>query len=97
MQWIIAFVVVVGLLIWGWRMEEVAESKARDFCEQVAVGDAFSDVQDTARRAGEDRLRLMTESSVLVGYTGIPPFSRHACEVRGENGKVVSKRYLLVD
>ena len=97
MQWIITFVVVIGLLTWGWRIEEAAESRARDFCAQIAVRDVLSKVKEAARRAGEDRLRLVSEDSVLVGFTGIPPFSRHACEVRGEHGIVVSKRYVQMD
>ena len=97
MQWAIASVVLLGLLAWGWRTEREAEANATAFCESVTVGGAFADVVESARTAGEDRLRSIRDDSVLVGYTGIPPFSRHACAVTGERGRVVRKSYLHLD
>ena len=97
MRWIITLLVVLGILAWGWWVEQAAESAAKDFCNGVAVGSSFADVAKLAKTVGEDRLRLIHEESIMVGFTGIPPFSRHACEIRGKENKVAAKRYIYLD
>ena len=97
MRWIIIFFVVVIVLAWARWVEQTAESAAKGFCNSVAVGSSFADVADLAKIIGEDRLRLIREDSIIVGFTGIPPFSRHACEIRGEEARVATKRYVYLD
>ena len=97
MKWTIAFFLVVGVLAWSWWAEQTAETSAREFCDAVTVGTSFAEVAEIAKTAGEDQLRFMREESIFIGFTGIPPFSRHACDVRGEGGKVVTKRYVHLD
>jgi len=97
MRWIIALVVVVGILAWGWQVEHRAESKAKDFCNGVAVGSSFADLAEIVKTVGEDRLRFIHEDSISVGFTGIPPFSRHVCVIDRSEDKVAAKRYVYVD
>ena len=97
MKWGIVLILVVGGLAWGWRVEQNAQISAKDFCDTVAIGSSFAEVAETARAIGEDRLRLIQEDSIIIGFTGIPPFSRHICDVRGKQGNVVSRAYIYLD
>ena len=97
MKWGIALVLVAGVLTWSWWVEQTAQTSAREFCDAVIVGSSFAEVAETAKTVGEDRLRLIREESIFIGFTGVPPFSRHACEVRGEEGKVVTTEYVYLD
>jgi hypothetical protein len=97
MRWIVPLVVAVALAIWGWSVEQSAESEAKKFCDNVEVGTLFAEIARIAKTAGEDRLRLIREDSIIVGFTGIPPFSRHACEIRRAEDRVATKRYVYLD
>jgi hypothetical protein len=97
MQWVIVLALVSGVLVWAWRAERGAEIDARSFCADVAIGSPIADVAHAARTAGDDRLRRIGEQSITVGYTGIPPFSRHLCDIRAGNGKVAAKKYVYLD
>jgi len=97
MKWGIALVLVVGALTWSLWIEQIAENNAKEFCDTVTIGSSFAEITDTAMTVGEDHLRFIREDSIIIGFTGIPPFSRHSCEVRGKEGKVESKEYIYVD
>ena len=97
MKKVVIFLLVAGLVVWALMREQQAEDRAREFCDSVAVGERFDLVSDRARSVGEDQLRIVRDESVIVGFTGIPPFSRHACEVTSEGGVVSGKRYVHID
>jgi hypothetical protein len=52
---------------------------------------------ELAKNAGETQLRVINEQSLVIGFTGIPLFSPHLCEVRLDESGDVTKRYLLID
>ncbi len=97
MHWIIAFISIFALIIWGGLLEDGAESQAKEFCGAVLIGDSFLETVEKAKTAGEDRLRLIGKESITVGFTGIPPFSRHLCEITRSGDEIGEKRYFYLD
>ena len=97
MRWIIVFIIVACLIAWGGLLEESAESNARDFCAEVIVGSSYLGTLEKARTIGEDQLRIISKDSIVVGFTGIPPFSRHLCEISPKGDEVGEKRYIYLD
>ncbi len=97
MRWIIALVIIFGLLAWGGMAEYRAESSAVEFCDSVGVGSSFYEIVEKATLAGEDRLRIIREDLIVVGFTGITPFSRHFCEISRDEDSVKTKRYVYLD
>ena len=87
-------VLVVGLIAWGRILEDRAESDAKNFCDTFVLGSSYLELLERAKSVGEDRLRLIGKESIVVGFTGIPPFSRHLCEVSRTGDDVVGKRYI---
>lgn len=97
MRWIIILVIIFGLIAWGGLVEDNAESRAIEFCESVALGSLFSEIAELASSAGEDRLRIIWQDLIVVGFTGIPPFSRHLCEINLGEDRVQAKQYVYLD
>ena len=97
MRWIIILVIIFGLIAWGGLLEENAESSAIKFCESVALGGLFSEITEKISSVGEDRLRIIQQDLIVVGFTGIPPFSRHLCEISLGGDGVRAKRYIYLD
>ena len=97
MKWSLAALVVAAALLWAWHVERVAEDEAMAFCDGIQVGSPLDDVAARAREAGDERLRRIGPDSITVGFTGIPPFSRHLCAARAEKGMVVAARYVYLD
>lgn len=97
MKWIITATILFGLFAWAGVREDKAESRAREFCDSIAIGDSFSAVTEKAMSVGEDNLRIVNTDSIMVGFTGIPPFSRHTCEIRNDEGLVGEKQYYYID
>lgn len=88
---------MAGVVGWAGVSEYQAENDARAFCNSVSVGERFAPLVERARAVGDDQLRIVRETSVIVGFMGIPPFSRHACEVTSTNDVVDGKRYIHID
>jgi len=78
-------------------LEFSAESSAKAFCAPSLVGTPLADVARAAQQEGSGPLRHILADSVTVGYTGLPPFSRHLCTVTGKGGTVVDVRYSYLD
>ena len=97
MKWIITIVVLFGLFAWAGVREENAEDSARSFCDSVIIGESFDTLVGKAQSVGEDQLRIINKESLMIGFTGIPPFSRHACEVTSKEGIVDGKHYFYID
>lgn len=97
MPWIIVLSIIVGLIVWGGLLEDGAESKASQFCDSIAIGSLYTEGEKRAKESGEDRLRIISENSFVVGFTGIPPFSRHLCEVLRDGELVSDKHYIYLD
>ncbi len=97
MKWIITILVLGGLLAWAGIREEKAEDSARSFCDSVTIGESYASLLETAKTVGEDKLRIINDQSLMVGFTGIPPFSRHTCEVTSNDGVIDGKQYFYID
>jgi len=97
MRWLVVLLIVVGLIIWGGLLEDGAESRAKQFCDSIIVGSLYVEAERRAKASGEDRLRIISENSLTVGFTGIPPFSRHLCEVSRQGDNVSEKQYYYLD
>jgi hypothetical protein len=78
-------------------LEYRAESSAKAFCDAALVGTPTEDVAAAARGKGTDMLRRIKPDSVTVGFTGLPPYSRHFCETEAVDGKVTKAKYLYLD
>jgi len=78
-------------------VEDRASTKANGFCDSISPSQSFAELAELAKNAGETQLRVINEQSLVVGFTGIPLFSRHLCEVRLDESGDVTKRYLLID
>ena len=96
MKWIV-IIVLFALFAWAGVREENAEDNARRFCDSVILGESFAALLETAKTVGEDKLRIIREHSLMIGFTGIPPFSRHACEVTSKDGVIDGKHYFYID
>jgi len=92
---IVALALVAALIAGGIVAERNAESSARTLCRQFPLDSDFSEAVRIAMTQGERR--LTTVDSITVFYVGLPPFSRHNCEIRGANNKVVATRYFYLD
>lgn len=93
----IALAVVATLAVGIHYLESSAEGKARQFCEASKVGMPMANVAEAAKGQGTDMLRWIRPDTVSVGFTGLPPFSRHMCKVEGKGGLVASARYFHLD
>jgi hypothetical protein len=94
---VLAGLLFIGYVGYGAWAESNAQMRAREFCEAISVGSPFADVVASARTTGEPRLRRITDTEVSVGFTGLPPFSRHFCRVRRNGEAVESVDYLHMD
>ena len=97
MKWGITIIVLFALFAWAGVREEKAEDSARRFCDSVILGESFATLRERAKTVGEDRLRIISEHSIMIGFTGIPPFSRHACEITSKDGEIDGKHYFYID
>lgn len=97
MKWVVTAIILTGLFAWAGIREDRAENSAREFCDSIAIGESFAIVTDKAKTAGEDKLRIINKDSLMIGFTGIPPFSRHSCEVINNEGLVSDKQYFYID
>jgi len=97
MRWMIVPVVILGLIAWGGIVEDRAESRAKAFCDAVPAGSAFRQAAVKAKSVGEDRLRRIRKESIIIGFTGIPPFSRHFCDISRDGDSVGETRYVYLD
>ena len=87
----------LGLFVLAYQADRRAEAEARAFCDSIAPGSPFIEAVEIAKKAGEDRLRFIEKDSISVGFTGVPPFSRHFCEIRRAGENVGEKKYLYLD
>ena len=78
-------------------MEDRASTKANAFCDSISPSQSFAQLAELAKNAGETQLRVINDQSLVVGFTGIPPFSRHLCEMRLNESGDATKRCLLID
>lgn len=73
---------------YGFYAEAKAQREVRDFCQSVQTGEDPSAVLARAEAAGAQKRWLRWregadgERLLLVMFIGLPPFSRHICEVR---------------
>jgi len=92
---VVLTVVIAGLVAAATIAERNAEASARALCGQFPAGSDFGEALRIAATQGERQ--LATADSITVFHVGVPPFSRHACEIRGAAGKVVASRYSYLD
>lgn len=95
--WLLAAAIALALpggFIWS---DYHARAKALDFCSRAAPGAQMDIVRRAAGNEGLDYYRLIEDDHVLVAYVGLDIFSRHLCDVRGAEGRVVSSQYVLLD
>lgn len=78
-------------------LESDAEASAKAFCTSAPVGTASEVVTQAAKEKGESRLRMIHKDSVTVGFTGLPPYSRHLCTIELKDGKVTRADYSYLD
>ena len=90
----LAIAVYAGYGLWA---ESRAEAEAREFCASFEIGSTFEDARARAQSVGEPRLKLESETSVTVGFTGLPPFSRHLCRVTRDGNRVAAAEYQHLD
>jgi hypothetical protein len=90
-------IAIFGLVGWGSYAEDRASTKANEFCDSISSSQPFAELAELAKNAGETQLRVINDQSLVVGFAGIPPFSRHLCEIRLNESGDVTKRYLLID
>ena len=86
-------IIIAGINLLEYR----AEAKAKGFCDPALVGSPIATVAEAAKGMGTDLLRRIEPDSVRVGFTGLPPFSRHMCTVEGQRGLVTNVKYSYLD
>ena len=92
-----ALILLVACSVYGIRSERHAERAAREFCSRIQIGGEFGAAQRLAESAGEDRLRSIRAERITVGFTGLPPWSRHLCDIEREGDRVLSASYRYLD
>lgn len=96
------FLAVVAQITWGTYREPIAKKEAMDFCATVKVGQSIDGIQERAIASGAVKpfARWSDEKdgtqAMLVIYVGMPPFSRHICEIKASK-VVVSAQYTYMD
>ena len=53
MEWIVALIILVGIIAWGEIVEDRAESNAKDYCDSVIPGSSFLDLTEKAKSVGK--------------------------------------------
>jgi len=91
---VLALVLVIGGVNY---LEASAESDAKAFCAASPLGTPMAKVAETAKDTGTKMLRYIQPDEITVGFTGLPPFSRHFCSVAGKAGVVTGTRYYTLD
>jgi len=77
--------------------EIAAQQEAQAFCTRAQVGAPASPIALDAASIGERMLRRITPDRIQVGFTGIPPFSRHLCTIDVQDGRVKGARISRLD
>jgi hypothetical protein len=96
---LVAFAIFAG---YGFYKEPIAEAQARDFCSSMKIGDPAEGIRERALQAGAESKfakwheRSNGERTLTAIFVGLPPFSRHICEVTATD-VVVSARYTYLD
>lgn len=93
---LVIFAIYVAYSMWA---EPRAKAAAEAFCEATQMGESTESVMTRAGAAEPDLMGPASESSnrVYVMFMGIPPFSRHFCDVDLSGGKVTGKAYQHLD
>jgi len=94
---LIVIVFIIFIIISTSYLEIKAKGDAESFCAPINIGDPIEPVKELALTVGSNMLRTIEENEVTVGFIGIPPFSRHLCIVKSENGKITEKKYFYLD
>ena len=92
----------VAQMAWGIYREPIAKQQAIDFCATVKLGQATDGLVERALASGavsafakwtadKDGSRVMP-----VIYVGMPPFSRHICQIKADK-VVTSAEYVYLD
>jgi hypothetical protein len=102
---------VAVTVLWGayvkFYKEPHAEAKAREFCASVKEGDPADGLLERALAKGaepafakwhslSDKYRTTDERELLVIFTGLPPFSRHICDIKATT-RVIEAHYVYMD
>ena len=85
--------VIAAMATAEWR----ARGRAQAFCERFAVGGEMAAVRAAASAEGDRLLRSLQPDRISVGYTGLPPFSRHLCVIESREGRIVAVRRVRLD
>lgn len=102
--------VILGILVlgvfaqfgWGIYREPIAKQEAIDFCATVKVGQSTDGIQERAIASGAMKSfakwtnGMDGTQSMLIIFVGLPPFSRHICEIKA-NKVVFSAQYRHID
>lgn len=92
-------------LAYGKYQEPRAEAKARAFCASVKPGDPIEGLVERALAEGSVDtftkwkplgVRSPDERQLPVIFVGLPPFSRHICDIRA-TARVLDARYRYLD
>jgi hypothetical protein len=94
---LLAVIALVATIIYMPFKEQNAKSQALEFCDSIEVGRALASAEEAVKGVGEDRLRLRHDHYLTVGFTGIPPFSRHLCYIDHDGQRVTATRYVHMD
>lgn len=92
---LVIFAIYVAYGMWA---EPRAKAAAESFCKATQMGESAESMMARARAAEPDRLMTAGEpNEVRVMFTGLPPYSRHFCDVNLLGGKVIDKAYSHLD
>ena len=96
---IVLLLVIFAIYVaYGTWQEPRARAAAESFCEATQMGESAESVMARARAAEPDRLMTAGEpNKVTVMFTGLPPYSRHFCDVNLLGSKVIDKAYSHLD
>lgn len=82
--------------------EKPASIKAKAMCDSIAVGLDSATLRDRAVADGADAFQTRWQKQggadvLQIVYMGLPPFSRHVCQVKASNGHVKSVNLSYLD
>lgn len=87
---------------YGFYAEKVASRKAADFCASVSPGDETAGLreQGVSEGANERQTRWFDYKGtdmISITFVGLPPFSRHICNIQAKDGRVISAKLARLD
>jgi hypothetical protein len=94
------FIIFALYTAYGIYAERSASRKAANICASVSPGDETSGLREKGISDGAFYARWSESegnSTLSIMFMGFPPFSRHLCDIKAKNGRVIAAELTYLD